>query len=100
VRTPLRVLVCFVVLPVLPIAAVFLLSKTDAGLQPDTQKGLFVCLGATAALISGGLGYRPRRDGAAALGYALATAALAAVATVVLVGTFIVVACRDSSDCL
>ena len=97
VRTLRRVLVCFVVLPLLPVAAVLLLFAAGFDLQGDAQKGVFVCVGVACALISGALGYRPRRSGAAVLGYAVTTGALSVISFGVLVVLLVVVVCADAA---
>lgn len=81
----------------LPVAAVVLLFAAGFDLQGDAQKGVFVCVGVACALISGALGYRPRRSGAAALGYAVTTGAFSVISFGVLVVLLIVIGCGDSA---
>jgi hypothetical protein len=98
VRTLGRVLLCFVALPLLPVAVGLMLATWVS--ESDVVWGGFICAATVAALTSGAIGYRPRRSPVAFVAYAAATGALAALSVGVLIALLIAIACGDSSDCL
>jgi hypothetical protein len=98
VRALGRAFVCFVALPLLPVAVVLVLTMwLNAS---DFVLGAFICAATVSALMSGGIGYRPRRSPVAFVAYAVTTGALAALSIGLAIAFLITIACGDSSDCL
>ena len=93
-----RILVCFVALPLLPVAVGLMLATSVNA--DDVVWGAFICVATVAALTSGAIGYRSRQNPVAFVAYAVTTGALAAISVGVLIALFIAIECGDSSDCL
>jgi hypothetical protein len=101
VRTLGRIAFCFVVLPLVPFAAVALFALEGPAWQDiGSQNGVLVGAIIGVALAAGVIGYRPRQNPLAGVGYAVTTGALSVGAFYLLLVLWLIAACDGSSDCL